>query len=101
MEAMVRKIGIGGLPDHLKRNTHALGQAMLGSRGYIAVFKSQRAELKKKGVDFDEKAEKELSGLAERMLATASPQEAQHYNEIRVTPAEVDISLTTFRSYIP
>lgn len=101
MDAMVRKIGIGGLPNHVKNNTHALGQAMLGSRGYIAVFKSQRAELKRKGVDFDDKAEKELSGLAERMVATATPHATQHYNEIRVTPADIDISLATFRSYIP
>jgi hypothetical protein len=100
MEAMVRKLGIPSLPPHLKDNTHALGHAMLGSRGYIAVFKSQRAELKKKGVDFDETAEKELNGIAERMTATASPQSAQHYNEIRVTPAEVDISLAKFRSYV-
>ena len=72
----------------------------LGSRGYIDVFKSQRAELKKKGVDFDEAAEKELTGMAERMTATVTPQSAQHYNEIRVTPAEVDISLAKFRSYV-
>ena len=101
MDAMVRKLGIGGLPDHLKGNTHALGQAMLGPRGYIAVFKSQRAELKKKGVDFDEKAEKELNSIAERMCATASPHEAQHYNEVRVTPADVDLSLANFRKYVP
>lgn len=101
MEAMVRKVGIGSLPGHLKGNTHALGEAMLGSRGYIAVFRSQRAELKKKGVDFDEKAEAELNRIADRMLATASPHGAQHYNEVRVTAAEVDLSLAKFRNYVP
>jgi len=102
MEALVRKAGFNrGLPDQLKRNTTALGRAMLGSQGYIAVFKSLTAELKKKGVDFDEKAEKELTGLAERMVATATSHEEQHYNEIRVTPAEVDLSLATFRSFVP
>ncbi|MGB6691217.1 MAG: hypothetical protein WBE76_25570, partial [Terracidiphilus sp.] len=38
---------------------------------------------------------------AQRKIATATPHEAQHYNEIRVTPAEVDLSLATFRSFIP
>ncbi len=102
MEALVRKAGFSnGLPNNLKGNTSNLGRAMLGPLGYIEVFKRQRAVLKKTGVDFDEKAEKELTGLAERMSASPTPHAAQHYNEIRVTPAELDLSLATFRGFIP
>jgi hypothetical protein len=102
MEALVRKAGFNnGLPNQFKGDTNKLGQAMLGPQGYIEVFKRQRAVLKKNGVDFDEKAEKELTGLAERMAATATSHAEQHYNEIRVTPADLDLSLANFRSFIP
>jgi hypothetical protein len=102
VEALHRKAGFThGLPDNLKRNTSMLGQAMLGPQGYIALFKRQRMVLKKGGVDFDDRAEGELRGLAERMVATTTTHETQHYNEVRVTAADLNTSLATFRRFIP
>jgi len=52
------------------------------------------------GVDFDDKVEKELKGLAERMVDTSTAHPVQHFNEIRVTPADLDASLATFRRFV-
>jgi len=52
-------------------------------------------------VDFDDRAEAELRGLAERMVATTTTHEMQHYNEVRVTAADLNTSLATFRRFIP
>ena len=101
IEALHKKAGFNhGIPDNLKRNTTMLGQAMLGPGGFIALFKRQRTVLKQKGVDFDDKIEKELKGLAERMVDTSTPHSVQHFNEIRVTPADLDASLATFRRFV-
>ena len=101
IEELYRKAGFNhGIPNHLRQDTHAMGRAMLGNSGFIAVFNRQRATLKKNGVDFNEKAEHELTGLAERMLATSTTHSEQHYNEVRLTPAEVDLSLANFRQYV-
>lgn len=101
VEALHCKAGFThGLPAQVKNNTQQLGRAMLGPAGYIEVFKRQKAVLKKSGVDFDEKAERELTALAERMTATATAHQAQHYKEIRVTPADLDLSLANFRQFV-
>lgn len=101
VEALHKKAGFShGLPSQIKGNTLLLGRAMLGPQGYIAVFTRQKAVLKKNGVEFDEKAERELTGLAERMTATSTAHQAQHFNEIRVTPADLDLSLGTFRQFV-
>lgn len=52
------------------------------------------------GVDFDDKVEKELKGLAERMVDTSTAHPEQHFNEIHVTPADLDASLATFRRFV-
>jgi hypothetical protein len=102
VEALHRKAGFThGIPDRLKRNTSELGQAMLGPQGYIALFRRQKLVLKKNGVDFDDKAEGELKGLATRMNATTTPHQTQHYNEVRMTSTDLDASLKTFRRFIP
>lgn len=101
VEALFRKAGFNaGLPGNVRNNTTALGNAMLG-HGYISFFKKQRAVLQKNGVDFSEKVEKELYGIAKRMTATSTSHTQQHFNEIRVTPAELDLSLATFRQFVP
>jgi len=101
VEALHRSAGFShGIPDQIKRDTSQLGRAMLGPQGYIALFVRQRAVLKKNGIEFDEKAEKELTGLAQRMTSTSTAHAEQHYNEIRVTPADLDFSLATFRQFI-
>lgn len=82
-------------------NTHALGKAMLGPQGMIAVFRKQAAQLKKAGVSFTPELEKELTELAERMVATAAAHPQQHYHEVRVTPQELTQALTAFSSYVP
>lgn len=100
VEKLHEKAGFNhGLPDVIKNDTQLLGQSMLGSGGYIALFKRQADVLKKKNVDFDEKAEKELKTIAERMAAS-SPHTQQHYNEVRVTPLEVNTSLQQFYTYL-
>lgn len=101
VDALHRRAGFNnGLPDQLKRDTNLLGQAMLGFNGYIALFRRQQAVLKRNGVDFNSKAEEELTGLAERMTATSTTHEEQHYNEIRVTAADLDLSLSNFRQFV-
>ena len=101
VEALYRKAGFAnGLPAQVKSNTIALGNAMLGPKGIIEVLKRQKTVLKKAGVDFDEKAERELTGIAERMTAQSTPSAVQHFNEIRITPADIDLSIANFRQYI-
>lgn len=89
------------LPAQTLADTHALGRAMLGPQGIIAVFRKQAAQLKKAGIDFTPKLEKELTDLAERMVATAVAHPQQHYHELRVTPQELTQALTAFSSYVP
>jgi hypothetical protein len=103
VEALLSKAGMPKLPAKVKGNTTELGHALLGPAGlgYIAVFRRQRAVLKKNGVDFDDNAEKELTGIAERMVATSTPHGAQYYNEIHVTAADLDQSLSNFRQFVP
>jgi hypothetical protein len=101
LEALLLKAGLTPrLPDSAKRDSHSLGQSMIGFQGYIALFKRQKAVLKGNGVDFDDKAEQELTGLAARMMAGPTPHAVQIYNEIRVTPVEVDVSLAAFRGFV-
>jgi hypothetical protein len=89
-----------GLPDALKKNTHLLGEAMLGPQGYIAVWKLKKDDLKKKGIKFNDAVETELVNVAKRMKETASTHPQQHYNEIRVTARELDSALRVFRNYL-
>jgi hypothetical protein len=101
VEELYRRSGFrGGLPPQIKGNTHLLGRAMQGPQGYIALFKRQKDELKKNKVKWDDKVEAELKKLAERMVETAVAHPQQHYNEVRVTPAELDQSLATFRDFV-
>lgn len=101
VDALHRRAGFAhGLPANVKGNSVALGGAMLGFNGYIALFRRQEAVLKRNGVDFDAKAEAELTDLATRMIATATPHAEQHYNEVRVTPADLDLSLANFRQFV-
>jgi hypothetical protein len=104
VEALLSKAGMPRLPGNVKGNTVELGHALLGPTrglGYIEVFKRQRTVLKNNGVEFDDTAVKELTGIANRMIATSSPHEQQYYNEIHVTPADLDLSLANFRQYVP
>lgn len=104
VEALLSKAGMPRLPGKVKGNTVELGHALLGPSpglGYIAVFKRQKAVLMRNGVDFDDKAEKELTGMAERMIATSTSHGAQYYNEVHVTAADLDISLANFRQFVP
>jgi hypothetical protein len=73
---------------------------MQGEQGYIAMFRRQREVLKKNKVKWDDKLEAELRELADRMVATAVAHPQQHYNELRVTAAELDDSLDNFRALI-
>ena len=101
VEALHRRAGFAhGLPANLKGNTVALGGAMLGFNGYIALFRRQEAVLKKNGVDFTAKDEAELTDLAKRMIATSTTHSEQHYNEVRVTPADLDLSISNFRQFV-
>jgi hypothetical protein len=84
----------------MKKNTHQLGRAMQGPTGYIAMFRRQSQVLKKNGVKFNDEIEAELKGLADRMVATASAHPQQHFNEVRVTPTELNESLRKFRDFI-
>jgi len=102
IEELARRAGIsaGGLPPQIKNNTHLLGRAMQGPQGYIAMFRRQREVLKKNKVKWDDKLEAELTELANRMVATAVAHPQQHYNEVRVTAAELDASLNQFRAFV-
>ena len=88
------------LPAAVMGNTHSLGNAMLGTQGIIAVFRKEKAQLKKAGIDFDAELEKELTELAERMKGTAVAHATQHYHEVRVTPAELTQALAVFFSIV-
>ena len=95
--ALLRKAGLSGdIPDPIRTNTHALGRAMLGPTGYIALFRRQRDVLKKNKVAFDADVEADLREVAERMVATSVAHPTQHFNEVRLTPLEVQRSLTVF-----
>lgn len=101
IEELYRRAGFnGGLPPQVKKNTHALGRAMQGPGGYIALFKRQKEVLKKNKVTFDESIEKELTELAARMVATAVAHPQQYFNEIRVMPTELTASLRAFRRFV-
>ena len=102
IEELAKRAGIsaGGLPPQIKGNTHLLGRAMQGPQGYIAMFRRQKEVLKKNKVKWDDKLEAELTELANRMVATAVAHPQQHFNEIRVTAAELDQSLGTFRGFV-
>ncbi len=101
IEELHRKAGFAhGIPDAIKKNTHGLGRAMQGPTGYIAMFRRQSQVLKKNGVKFNAGIEAELKGLAARMVATASAHPQQHFNEVRITPAELNDSLRRFRDFI-
>ena len=102
IEELAKRAGIsaGGLPPQIKGNTHLLGRAMQGERGYIAMFRRQKDVLKKNKVKWDDKLEAELRELANRMVATAVAHPQQHYNELRVTAPELDDSLDNFRTFI-
>ena len=101
LEELHRKAGFShGIPEAIKRNTHQLGRAMQGPTGYIAMFRRSSGTLKKNGVKWSDSVEAELKGLADRMVATASAHPQQHYNEVRITPAELNESLRAFRDFI-
>jgi hypothetical protein len=101
VEELYKRAGFNGtLPPQIKGNTHLLGRAMQGPQGYIALFRRQKDVLKKNKVKWDDKIEAELKELANRMVATAVAHPQQHYNELRVTAAELDQSLATFRDFV-
>jgi hypothetical protein len=101
IEALYHRAGFSNaLPAQIRGNTRALGRAMLGPQGFIALFKKQRSVLKKNKVDFDDKFAAELTAIAERMLASSADHAEQNYQEIRVTPQDLQTSLDRFRSYI-
>lgn len=101
VEALYQAAGFkAALPQAIKQNTHALGRAMQGPGGYIALFKRQKDTLKANGVKFDDKIERELRALADRMVETAAAHPQQHFNEVRVTADELDRALDVFRGYI-
>ena len=101
VQALLKKAGLPGrIPDPIRTNTHALGRAMLGPTGYIALFRRQRDVLKKNKVTFDADVEADLTELAERMVATAVAHPTQHFNEVRLTPLEVQRSLTAFQNLV-
>ena len=101
VERLHQKAGFQhGIPAQMKSNTHVLGRAMLGPSGYIALFKRQSAVLKKNGVKFDSKVEKDLVEVANRMVATAVAHPNQHFNEVRVSAAELNASIQAFKGYI-
>jgi hypothetical protein len=93
-----------GLPDPApagpRADTHTLGRAMLGANGIIARLGAKKAVLKKAGIDFDAKLEKELKELADRMVATSVTHPQQHYHELRVTPSDLTQSLSAFSKFI-
>jgi hypothetical protein len=98
VQALLEKVGLPlSLPDPIRKDTHSLGRAMLGPTGYIALFHRQREVLRKKKVPFDAAVEADLKEVAERMVATAVAHPTQHFNEVRVTPLEVQRSLAAFR----
>jgi hypothetical protein len=101
VEQLHQKAGFRhGIPASVKANTHGLGRAMLGPSGYIALFKRQSAVLKKNGVKFNSAIEKELVDVANRMVATAVAHPQQHFNEVRVSPTELNSSIQAFMGYI-
>ena len=101
VEALYHKAGFNNsLPDQLKRDSHALGRAMLGPQGYIALFKRQKDVLKRNKVKFDDKFAADLTMIAETMLKASPGHTEQNFEEIRLMPFELDSSLQKFRSYI-
>ena len=52
------------------------------------------------GIKFDSTMEATLNDLADRMADTAVAHTKQHFNEIRVTPDELNGALNTFRNLI-
>jgi len=101
IETLYRKAGFNNpLPAQIKGNTHLLGRAMQGPGGYIALFKRQKDVLKKNGVKFNDKVEADLREMADRMVATAVAHPQQHFNEVRVTPLELNQALQVFRGFI-
>ncbi|MBV9763819.1 MAG: hypothetical protein JOZ48_03155 [Acidobacteriaceae bacterium] len=81
-------------------DTHALANAMLAPTGVLFCLRSLRGVLAAKQITYTDNIERELRAIATRMLATATPQAEQVYNEIRITPAEIDQSLHTFNGYL-
>lgn len=88
------------LLNQVQGDTHALANAMLAPNGILSCVRSMRNVLAAKRIAYTDQVDQELSGIATRMLATASPQTEQVYNEIRVTPAEIDQSLHAFYGYL-
>lgn len=100
VDSLWKKCGFpSSLPAQVTSNTHSLGQAMLGQQGIIMVFEKQSAQLKKAGIDFTPALKKELTELAERMVAAAATHPQQQYHEIRITPAELTQALTAFSAF--
>lgn len=101
LEELHKKAGFRhGIPEQIKSNTHLLGRAMLGPSGYIALFNRQAIVLKKNGVKYDSVVAGELEDMAHRMVETASAHPQQHFNEVRLTAAELNSSLQAFNGYI-
>jgi len=101
LNALWKKCGFPNpLPPNATANTHALGKAMLGPQGIIAVFKKQAAQLKKAGIEFTPELEKELTQLANRLLATSTPHPEQHYHELRATAGDLTQALAAFSAYV-
>jgi hypothetical protein len=101
VETLHQKAGFGhGISAQMKSNTHLLGRAMLGPSGYIALFKRQSGVLKKNGVKFNSEVEKDLTDVANRMVATAVAHPQQHFNEVRVSATELNSSIQAFKGYI-
>jgi hypothetical protein len=50
--------------------------------------------------DFNAKLEKELTELADRMVATSVTHPQQHYHELRTTPSDLTQALASFTTFI-
>ena len=88
------------LLTQVQGDTHALANAMLAPHGILFSLRFMQNTLAGKKIIYNDQVEQELRDIATRMGATASPQTEQVYNEIRVTPAEVDQSLHAFNGYL-
>jgi hypothetical protein len=87
------------IPADVRRDSHRLGQYMLGPQGCIRVFELQREQLRRRKIEFTPATAQELRALAERMTAAGAAHPEQHYHEIRLTAAELNTTLAAFERY--
>lgn len=87
------------LAEQILSDTRALAARMLGPRGLLVDFKLNKELLRRKGVTYDEKAEKELNMLADYMSKCPESHPNQHYREVRVSPHHLTDSLRVFAEH--